>query len=388
MLMKAVELRIPSVLFQGPGCLALMGNEVKRLGKKKPLVVTDKFLEKSGYVGKVGKFLEEAGCSFAVFSDISGEPTDKEVYAGLEVYKQNGCDFLVAIGGGSPMDAAKAIGVLETNGGRITDYMGLGKVTKPTPPMIAIPTTAGTGSEVTKVTIINDTANSVKMLISSPAIIPTVAVCDPELTLSVPPSVTAATGIDAFCHAIEAYVSKREQPMTDLVALKTIELVSGNLRRAWCNGDDLEARSNMMYAATLGGIAFNNSSVTLIHGMSRPIGAIFHIAHGISNAVLLPMWTEYTYMAKPEKFAQVAKAMGEDISGLSVQQAAKKALEVIVSLCNDVEIPPISKLIPDKAEFEKQLPKMANDAIASGSPGNNPRCVTAEKIIELYKKAY
>jgi len=365
-----------------------MGKEVKRLGKKKPLLVTDKTMEKAGYADKVGKILEAAGCSFAVFSDLGGEPGDTDVLAGHEAYKKNGCDFLVALGGGSPIDTAKAIGILETNGGKITDYMGLEKVQKPTLPLIAIPTTAGTGSEVTKVTIINDTANSVKMLISSPAIVPTVAVADPELTLSVPASVTAATGLDAFCHAIEAFVSKKEQPMTDLVALKAIELIASNLRRAWCNGEDLEARSNMMLAATLAGIAFNNSSVTLIHGMSRPIGAVFHIAHGISNAVLLPVWAEYTYIAKAEKFAQVAKAMGENISGLSVQQAAQKALDAIVAICNDVEIPPIRNLIPDKAEFEKQLPKMAHDAVASGSPGNNPRFVTEQKIIELYKKAY
>jgi alcohol dehydrogenase class IV len=365
-----------------------MGKEVKKLGKNKPMLVTDKVMEKAGYVDKVGKILEEAGCSYVVFSEIGGEPGDIDVVAGLEVYKKNECDFLVALGGGSPIDAAKAIGVLETNGGKITDYMGMEKVQKPTPPLIAIATTSGTGSEVTKFTIINDTANSVKMLINSPFVLPSVAVADPELTLSVPPGVTAATGLDAFCHAIESLVSKKEQPTTDFVALKAIELISGNLRRAWCNGDDLVARSNMMLAATLAGIAFNNASVTLIHGMSRPIGAVFHVAHGISNAVLLPVWAEYTYLSKPEKFAEVARVMGENVNGLSIQQAAKKAIDAIVSLCNDVEIPPIRNLIPDKAEFEKHLAKMAHDAVVSGSPGNNPRFVTEEKIIELYKKAY
>jgi alcohol dehydrogenase class IV len=261
-------------------------------------------------------------------------------------------------------------------------------ISEPVPAVVAIATTAGTGSEVTKVTIINDTANDVKMLISSPWIVPTIAVADPELTLTMPPSVTAATGLDAFCHAVEAFVSKKEQPITDALALKAIRLISESLRRAWCNGEDLEARTNMMLAATLGGIAFSNSSVTLIHGMSRPIGALFHIAHGISNAVLLPVWAEYTYIAKPEKFAEVARVMGENVSGLSILQAARKAVDAITALCNDVEIPPIRKLIPNKAEFEKHLGKMARDAIASGSPGNNPRFVTEEKIIELYKKAY
>ncbi|MDR1378459.1 MAG: iron-containing alcohol dehydrogenase [Synergistaceae bacterium] len=387
-MMKATEFYMPEVLLQGPKCLSLLGKELKRLGKNKALLVTDKFMEKAGYAEKVGKILEEAGCSFSVFSDIGGEPGDKDVVAGLEAYRKNGCEFLVALGGGSPIDAAKAIGILETNGGKITDYMGAGKVQKPTLPLIAIATTAGTGSEMTKVTIINDTANDVKMLISSPWIIPTIAVADPELTRSMPPGVTAATGLDAFCHAIEAFVSKREQPITDVVALKAIRLISENLRKAWCDGDDMEARANMTLAATLGGIAFNNSSVTLIHGMSRPIGALFHIAHGISNAVLLPVWAEFTYVAKPEKFAEVAAVMGENVNGLSTLQAARKAVDAIVALCGDVEIPPIRTLIPDRAEFEKHLGKMAHDALVSGSPGNNPRFVTEEKIIELYKKAY
>ena len=386
--MKATELRMPQVLLQGPGCLSLMGKEAKRLGKKKALLVTDKFMEKSGYVEKVGKILEDAGCSFAVFSDIGGEPGDKDVLAGLDAYRKNACDFLAALGGGSPIDTAKAIGIFETNGGKITDYMGIDKVQKPTPPLIAIAKTAGTGSEMTKVTIINDTANDVKMLISSPWIVPTIAVADPELTLTMPPGVTAATGLDAFCHAVEAFVSKKEQPVTDALALKAIRLISTSLRRAWCNGEDLEARGNMMLAATLGGIAFSNSSVTLIHGMSRPIGALFHIPHGISNAVLLPVWAEYTYIAKPEKFAEVAEVMGEDVRGLSILQAARKAVDAIIALCNDVEIPPIRKLIPNETEFEKRLEKMAHDAVASGSPGNNPRFVTEEKIIELYRKAY
>jgi alcohol dehydrogenase class IV len=386
--MKAVEFRMPQVLFQGPGCLSLLGREVKRLGKSKPLLVTDKIMEKSGYVDKLRGVLEPVGCSFSIFDEVGGEPGDKDVLNGLEAYKKSGCDFLVALGGGSPIDTAKAIGILETNGGKIVDYMGADKVSKPTLPLVAIATTAGTGSEMTKVTIINDTANDVKMLISSSWILPTVAVADPELTVSMPPGVTAATGLDAFCHAAEAFVSKKEQPITDIIALRAVRLVSENLRKAWCNGEDMEARANMMLASTLAGMAFNNSSVTLIHGMSRPIGALFHIAHGISNAVLLPVWAEFSHLAKPEKFAQIAEAMGENVKGLSLRQAARKAVDAIKSLCEDVEIPPIRKLIPDRAEFEKRLSKMAHDAVVSGSPSNNPRFATEERIVELYKKAY
>lgn len=387
-MLKASEFRMPQVLLQGPGCLSAMGGEIKRFGKTKPLLVTDEIMQKAGYVDKVKQILEECGCSVTVYDGVGGEPSDNMVATGLGIYEANGCDSLVALGGGSPIDTAKAVGILATNGGKITDYMGANKVGKPIPLLVAIATTAGTGSEVTKFTIITDTANDVKMLIGSPFVIPTVAVADPVLTLSVPPHVTAATGLDAFCHAVEAFVSKKEQPLCDVMALSAIRLVSENLRKAWCNGDDLEARTGMMLAATQGGIAFGNASVTLIHGMSRPIGAVFHIPHGISNAVLLPTWAEFTYMAKPEKFALIAEAMGENICGLSAQDAAQRASEAIARLCADVEIPPIRALIKDQAEYEKYLEKMAHDAVASGSPGNNPRFVTEQRIVELYKKAY
>jgi alcohol dehydrogenase class IV len=387
-MLRKAEFRMPGTLLQGPGCLEDLGREVGKLGCKKALIVSDEVMKKVGYVQKVETLLKNAGVDYAVFTDVPGEPKDTYVEAGLEVYRTEKCDFLVAIGGGSPIDTAKAIGVLHTNGGKITDYMGAEKVKKPIPPLVAIPTTAGTGSEVTRFTIITDTQNDVKMLINSSFIIPAVAIADPTLTLSAPPKTTAATGMDAFCHAVEAYVSKREQPTTDLLALEAIRLISQNIRRAWCNGEDLEARSNMMRAATLAGIAFNNSSVTLIHGMSRPIGAVFHVAHGVSNALLLPTWAEFTYIAKPEKFAKVAEAMGENIEGLSVLDAAWEAVEAIKRLCEDVEIPSIKDMGIAKEDYERALPKMARDAIASGSPANNPRSATEEQIIELYRKAY
>lgn len=386
--MKAVEIRIPQVLLQGPGSLALLGKEIKRYGISRPLVVTDEVMVKAGYAAQVEKILRDAGSSVVIFDRVGGEPRDIDVEAGLEKYRENNCDSLVALGGGSPIDAAKAIGILAANGGKITDYIGADKVLKPIPPLVAIATTAGTGSETTKVTIITDTVNDIKMLIGSPFITPTIAVADPMLTLTVPPMVTAATGLDAFCHAIEAFVSKKSQPMTDILALAAIRLISENLRRAWCNGEDLEARANMMQAATYAGIAFTNASVTLIHGMSRPIGAVFHVPHGISNAILLPVWSEFTYIADPEKFAVVAEAMGEDIRGLSRTDAAKKAVTAITKLCTDVAIPGIRELVKDRETFEKNLEKMAHDAVASGSPSNNPRFVTETMIVELYKKAY
>ncbi len=386
--MKGTAFLMPKVLLQGPGSLEMLGKEIQRIGCKKALLVTDKIMEKSGYVGKLTAILDNATVGYVIFDGVAGEPEDRFIYEGLEVYKKENCDFLIALGGGSPIDTAKAVGILATNGGKITEYMGADKVSKPTPPVVAIATTAGTGSEVTRFTIITDTENDVKMLIGSPFVMPDIAVADPILTLTVPPKVTAATGLDAFCHAIEAYVSKKATPMTDKVSLAAIELISQNLRKAWCNGDDLEARSNMMLASTLAGMSFNNSSVTLIHGMSRPIGANFHLAHGISNAVLLPTWAEFTYLAVPEKFAKVAEAMGENVEGLPVLDAALVAVDAIRRLCEDVEVPSISEMGVKKEDFEKVLEKMAHDAVVSGSPANNPRNVDEKQIVELYRKAF
>ncbi len=228
---------------------------------------------------------------FAVYDTVATEPTVDYVKEGLKVYKENGCDFLIAVGGGSPIDTAKAIAIMVTNPGSIEDYNGLGKIPKEGAPLIAIPTTAGTGSEVTQFTIITDTKTDVKMLIGSPFIMPKVAIVDPLLTLSCPRGSTAAVGIDALTHAIEAYVSVKAQPMSDIFCLSAIELISGNLRQAWANGNNVEAREKTMLGAFQAGIAFSNASVALVHGMSRPIGAYFHVAHGASNAALLGVVT-------------------------------------------------------------------------------------------------
>ena len=380
------QVLIPPTVLYGVGCIEQLGNKVKPLGKK-ALIVSDKVMTDVGYVDKVQDILTQQGIGYAVYNEVNGEPTDVMIEKGLSIYKDNKCDFLIGIGGGSPVDAAKAIGLMETNPGDIVDYMGLGKVKNPLPPLVAIATTSGTGSEVTQFTIIADTKNDVKMLIGSPYIVPTIAVNDPLLTLSVPAKTTAATGIDAFTHAIEAYISKKAQPFTETMSLSAISRISKYIRRAWANGDDIEARSEMMIASMEAGIAFSNASVTIVHGMSRPIGAIFHIAHGISNAVLLPKCMEFAMMGAPEKFAKVAQAMGENVEGLTTMEAAKKAVQAIKQLNDDLEIPSISGLGIDKEEFMAVAPKMAQDAINSGSPGNTPRKVSLEQIIQIYKEA-
>lgn len=388
MAVKTYEFRVPSVILSGPDCVNNLGAEIKRLNKKKALLITDEMMVKLGTAERISTILKDSGIETTVYSGVGGEPTDKIVEEGLKYFKENNCDFVVGLGGGSPADTAKAVAIMAANPGKISDYMGAEKVPNACPPIVIIATTAGTGTEITKFTIIADTEKDVKMLIGTTYCIPTIAVADPMLTVSVPPKGTAATGIDALCHAIESYVSKKATPMSEFIALEAIKLISANLRVAWSNGADVEARTNMMLGATLAGIAFSNSSVTLIHGMSRPIGALFHVAHGISNAVLLPVWAEYSYIGNPVKFAKVAEAMGENICGLSTLDAAAKAAVAVKRLCDDIQIGTIGTLGIDKAKFEAAMPKMANDAIASGSPGNNPRFAAADDIIALYKKAW
>jgi alcohol dehydrogenase class IV len=323
-----------------------------------------------------------------MYEKVIMEPTQDYAEEGLKAFKEAGADFLIAVGGGSPMDAAKAIGALATNTGRISDFMGANKIPQPAAPLIAIPTTAGTGSEVTPFTIITDTAKDVKMLIASVNILPRVALVDPLMTLQMPQGITAATGLDALTHAIEAYVSVKAQPLTDTLALQAIRIIGANLRQAWSNGDNLEARTNMLIGSLHAGLAFANSSVALVHGMARPIGAYFHLPHGVSNAALLPTVIEFSILGNPRKYANIAEAMGENTEGLSLLDAAYVAAEATRRLNEDLKVPTLRGLGVEEKKFNSVVKQMAADAITSGSPGNNPRKATADEIVELYKKAF
>jgi len=384
---QTYQFKAPSVIVNGPGAAKEVGNFAKGLGKK-ALLVTDANLEQLGLPNEVMKSLEIAGVPFAIFSRVVIEPTQDNVEEGLKAYKEAGVDFLIAVGGGSSMDTAKAIGALATNTGKISDFMGSNKIPKPAAPIIAIPTTAGTGSEVTPFAIITDTAKDVKMLIASPNILPRVALVDPLMTLTMPQDITAATGLDALTHAIEAYVSVKAQPVTDTLALQAIRLIAANLRQAWSNGDNLEARTNMLIGSLHAGLAFANSSVALVHGMARPIGAYFHAPHGVSNAALLPTVIEFSILGNPQKYADIAGAMGENTEGLSVLDAAYLAAEATRRLNDDLKVPTLSGLGVEEKKFNAVVKQMAADAIASGSPGNNPRKATPDEIVELYKKAF
>lgn len=381
------QFRVPQSIITGVGSVKEAGLLAKSLGRK-ALLVTDHNLERIGLLEEIKKSLESAQVSFAIYNQVTTEPTTEHVAEGLSAFKESQADFLIAVGGGSPIDAAKAISILFSNEGKISDYMGVNKIPKPGPPLMAIPTTAGTGSEVTQFTVITDTSREVKMLIASPYLIPRLALLDPLLTMPMPPQITAATGIDALTHAIEAYVSLKAQPLSDALALDAIKLISGNLRQAWANGDNLEARYQMMLGALEAGIAFSNSSVALVHGMARPIGAYFHIPHGISNAVLLPTITEFSIPGNPQRYAQIAKAMGEVTEGLSTLDAAYLAAKALKRLHADLKIPSLRELGVEETKFNKVVAQMAADALASGSPGNNPRKATPEEIIELYKKVF
>lgn len=382
------EFRIPQRVIIGSGASERIGEEGSKLGVKNCLIVTDKVMVKLGVVDGIKKALHQNEIQYSIYDGVVTEPTVDYVLEGLKVYKDNGCDFLLAIGGGSAIDTAKAISVMVTNLGSIEDYMGLNKIPKKGAPVVAIPTTGGTGSEVTMFTIITDTKTDVKMLIGSPVVMPDVAIVDPLLTLSCPRDLTGAVGIDALTHAIEAYVSIKAQPMSDIFSLSAIELISGNLRQAWANGNNVEAREKTMLGALQAGIAFSNSSVALVHGMSRPIGAYFHVPHGASNAALLGVVMDFSLIGNPTRYAHVAKAMGEDITGLTDLEAAELGAKAVKRLIKDVQIPSLPELGVGKEKLDELAPKMAKDAIASGSPGNNPRQATKEEIIELYHLAY
>lgn len=379
---------LPPVLITGSGSAEKVGEETRKLGVKKVLLVTDAVMVKMGIVEPIRKSLVDQGIQVALFDGVNTEPTVDYVTHGVELFKHNNCEALVAVGGGSPIDTAKAISVMATNPGSIEQYKGLHNIPHPGLPVVAVPTTAGTGSEVTIFTIITDTKTDVKMLIGSVHCLPRVAIVDPRLTLSCPRGLTAAVGIDALTHAIEAYVSLKAQPMSDIFALSAIKLISGNLRQAWANGQNLEAREKVMLGALQAGIAFTNASVALVHGMSRPIGAYFHVPHGASNAALLGVVTEFSLMGNPERYAHIAAAMGEDVEGLSPMEAAQVAAEAIEDLIQDIQIPSLKALGVDRKKLEELAPAMADAAITSGSPGNNPRQATKEEIIELYMMAY
>lgn len=361
---------------------------VKTMGCSKPLIVTDKMMVQLGYVQRVCDILDSDGLKADIYDDTVPEPTDSSIEAGVEKVKNGNYDIIIALGGGSPIDSAKAIAVLGKFGGNIREYKFPRQVNEHGLPLIAVPTTAGTGSECTRFTIITDEATSEKLLCVGLGFMPTAAVIDYELTVSVPQRTTADTGIDALTHAIEAYVSKKANSYSDAQALAAMRLIGGNLRKVYHNGSDLAAREAMMLGSTLAGIAFSNASVALVHGMSRPIGAFFHVPHGLSNAMLLPAVTAYSVPAAPERYAECARAAGFASHDDDTDTANRKLLEGLVALNRELNVPTLAQFGVEKAEFDKVVETMAEQALASGSPGNNPRVPEKEEIIAIYRQLW
>lgn len=382
----AREFIVPGQIINGAGALNMAESSLAQLGKK-AMIVTDKVMIELGNCEKLENALKNQGIEYIIYSEIIGEPTDKMVEEGLALYKAQNCDFLIALGGGSPIDAMKAIASLTLNGGSIAGYMGK-EIAVEMPPIVAIPTTAGTGSEATQFTIITDTRNNVKMLLKGKVLMPRLAVIDPQFTMTAPPKITAATGLDALCHAIEAYTSRKSQEMSDTFALSAVKRIFRYLPKAFHNGQDEEARVQMSVAALEAGIAFNNASVTLIHGMSRPIGALFHVAHGLSNAMLMKECLSFALEGAYERFAALGQAIGAAGAEDSSQVAGEKFLAAVIALTEELETPTLEEYGISKEAFFQTIPKMAQDAMTSGSPQNTLREVTQEDIEKMYKNLW
>lgn len=379
---------LPRILRIGGGASARLAETLAELGLARPLLVTDRFLQDSGRAEALTQGLTAAGIASRTFADTVPEPTVASIEAALAFLRDGDHDCVVGFGGGSPMDSAKAIAVLAVHGGRMRDYKAPYLQERPGLPILAIPTTAGTGSEATRFTIITDEANDEKMLCAGLAYLPTAALVDYELTLSKPARLTADTGVDALTHAIEAYVSRRANGFSDGFALAAMRALAPNLRRVHADPQDRAAREAMMLGSTQAGIAFSNSSVALVHGMSRPIGAHFHVPHGLSNAMLLPVVTAFSAPAALARYAGCARAMGLAAEDEGDQSAVARLIDDLRCLNADLGVPSPQAYGIDAQRWTSLLPLMAEQALASGSPGNNPITPSAEQIQDLYRQAW
>ena len=386
---STVNFKIPGTIICGGGALAELLPQLRRLGKTRVLLVTDPFMVQSGLAPRVAADLRAGGCEVGLFAGVQPDPTEQNVLAGLAHYREMRAEVIVALGGGSPIDCAKAIAMLTANPAPLSLYMGRHKVPRPGAPLIAIPTTAGTGSEVSKVAVITETVNDVKMMMLDDHLIPTVALIDYQLTLTMPAALTAAVGVDTLTHGIEAYVSRRSSAVTDPMALSCVAHVGRHLETAWREPANRAAREGMMIAAMEGGMAFANSSVCLVHGMSRPLGALFHVPHGISNAMLLPIVTRFSLPGAMARYATISRTMDCAAPGDNDTAAADALVAGLEQLNQRLKIPRLRddpRLVEEK--FFRLLEKMAADALASGSPQTNPVIPTAAQIVELYRAAW
>ncbi|MBI5983104.1 L-threonine dehydrogenase [Clostridium perfringens] len=375
---------MPAISLMGADCLKDAGDQVEELGFKKALIVTDKVLGQIGIVKKVTDVLDNKNIEYAIYDETKPNPTVKNVNDGLALLKEKECDFVISLGGGSAHDCAKGIALLATNGGEIKDYEGVDKSKKPQLPMVGINTTAGTGSEMTLFAIITDEERHIKMALVDKHLTPIIAVNDPMLMLAMPKSLTAATGMDALTHAIEAYVSTSATPITDACAEKAIELISNYLVNAVENGQDVEARDMMAYAEYLAGMAFNNASLGYVHAMAHQLGGFYNLPHGVCNAILLPHVQEYNKATSASRLAKIAKIMGGNIEGLTDEQGADLCIDMIKSLSQTIGIPEgLGVLGVKESDFETLATNALNDACSL----TNPRKGNLEEVIAIFRKA-
>ena len=383
----AANINLPRVLRIGAAASGQLVATLAELRLSRPLLITDPHMVDCGYVARLQAPLDEAGIAYGSFSDCVPDPTTDSVYAALAQLRAGDYDCVVALGGGSSLDTAKAVAVLAEHGGIMRDYKVPRQVDSGLP-IIAIPTTAGTGSEATRVAIITDTETQEKMLCMGLGLMPIAALVDYELTLTMPYRLTADTGIDSLCHALEAYVSRKANPFTDSIALTAMRTIYQNIRTACAEPDNRQAREAMMLAATQGGIAFANASVTLIHGMSRPIGALYHVPHGMSNAMLLAEVTAWSVDAAPLRYAHCARYMGIATAADSEQTACAKLVDALRALITDLQVPGPKAFGIEREAWFDSLALMAQQALQSGSPGNNPRVPLAPDIVHLYGRIW
>ena len=379
----------PQAIVTGGGCRAQAADLLSSLHANRTLIVVDPFFATAGFVADIRAALDRKGMTAEVFTDFQPDPTDQNVGGGAERFARLNADSIVAIGGGSALDVAKMIGAVASNPGPVSQFQGYHKIPKAGPPLVAIPTTAGTGSEATKVAVITDTARNVKMMILDAKLMPTVAIVDYELTFSMPKPLTAHVGVDALTHGIEAYVSRKANPLTDPVALSCITKIHANLRLAWADPGNKNAREAMSLAALQGGLAFTNSSVCLVHGMSRPLGLMFRLPHGLSNSVLLPAVTRFSWPGAKGRYAEIARAVQLASEKSSDDLACQALAAWLDDLNRELQVPRLRDCCGGDAEkFRATLPKMAADALDSGSPQNNPIVPEAGQIIELFERAW
>lgn len=376
--------RCPTEVIYGFNSIKKLGEVLVDLKAGKVLLVTDRGVSGAGILDVVADQIKGAGISFEVFEEVEPNPSVETVERAFALFMKSGCDAVVAVGGGSPLDVGKAVGILGANGGSILDYEGVEKATNASIPVVAIPTTAGTGSEVTIYLVITDHTRSYKFTIVSKKAAAKVAILDPLLTASMPPGLTASTGMDALVHAIESYTSLMSNPISEALAIKAIRLISAYLRPAVFNGKNLAARDAMLMGSLLAGMAFNNTRLGNAHAMSHPVSAYFGVPHGIANAILIPYVMEFNLPAAPEKFKEIARAMGCNVDGLTAINAAKVAVSAIWELIEDLGLP---KKLSEVGVKEEAISAMTDDAMKSGNILVNPRTTTREDILKIYRRA-